>query len=279
MKKQGFSEFVLKHSDHLKDLSKNSWWTFEQDNQKYWCKGFCSSEKSRYSILITNLSRSYFGRAGTTQILKEIQEFNPMIQGGASGVLPLLDSCISNFNPEAKYSLLKEHKTFEIETIVKGLFQFKWVIQLEKQPRSISKKIVENLILMPLTNTILVQDSYLRLTEETSKNKREFNMSLIQNTNFLVINQTSADEILKIGFLESIKKVEAEKAQAVVKAREQAEEEKKTTNKRIPEPPQAEGKKAKPVGVYVESQEEIRRKKELQDKLAKKKEKKKLDFI
>ena len=285
MKKQGFSEFVLKHSDHLKDLSKSPWWTFEQGGQKYWVKGFCSSEKSRYSILICNLSRSYFARAGTSQIVKETQEFNPMIQGGVSGVLPLLESCISSFNAEARYSLLKEHRTFEVETVVKGLFQFKWVIALEKQPRSVSKKIVENLILMPLANTVLIQDSSLRLIEESTKRKPEFDIRLTENTNFLLINQTPSEPIMKECYIESIKRVETEKAQAVLKAKEKNEEEKeeeeKKTLKRKPDPPQVEEKKEKPVGTYVESAEETKRKKEIQDRLAKKKTngKKKLDFI
>lgn len=270
MKKQGFPEFTKKYSEALKDLSKNPWWVFEQNNEKFLIKGFCSAENSRYSILITNFSRSYFARAGSSQIQKEIEDFNPMIQGGISGVLPLLNSCISKLNEEAKYTLIKNLKSFELETIVKGLFQFKWAISLEKQSRSISKKIVENLIVMPLTNTILIQDHALKAFEETTKKKSELDLKLVENKNFLLINSSSALEPFMAGFLSALK-VEENKVNRVAEVDNDL--------KRKANTPVVAQKMFKKADGYVESEAEVKRKIEIQARLAKKKDKKKLDFI
>jgi hypothetical protein len=277
MQKDFYSEFVIKNKDHLKDLSSVSWWKFEQDSNPWLVRGFVHVEGTpRYSLLMTNFSRVFFSTAGPSQIQREVQEFNPIVLGGVSGVLPLLQAAISSFDVNSKYLVNEQLKSFEIQAVIKGLFQFKWVFSLEKLEKSISRKVMQRLIFLPLVNTIAAQEAALKLLEDQNKRKPDVDLRLLQNNDFSIFLGPSQN-LVNSSTLASIQ-AEENKVKKIIKLDEPV------AVKRKPASP-SEKLKEKPLenlrkpDDYIESQQELKRKQAIQAKLMKKKEKSKLDFL
>lgn len=301
MKKNQFSEFVLKNKEHLKDLANVSWWKFENDSGTWLVKGFCSTEANcRYSIMLTDFSRVYFSTAAASQINREVTEFNPIIMGGVAGVLPLLQSAISGFDQNTKYILEKSAKLFEIQAVIKGMFQFKWVFNLERLKKAVGKKVIEKFLVLPLVNTIVAQDAAIKTIEETTKRKVELENRFSENFDLNLGIRNISAAFVSSSILSSIKSEESKlpKKQAGNPLPLNLTDTEPLKRKpAAPVPPQFPRSPTNPAHAahpsnppnppnavnnpkhYTESSAEIKRKQALQAKLNKKKEKKSLDFL
>ena len=301
MKKNLFSEFVLKNKEHLKDLAGVGWWKFENDSGTWLVKGFCSTEANcRYSIMLTDFSRVYFSTAAASQINREVSEFNPIIMGGVAGVLPLLQSSLSGFDQSTKYILEKSAKLFEIQAVIKGMFQFKWVFNLERLKKAVGKKVIEKFLVLPLVNTVLAQDAAIKVAEETTKRKFELENRFSENIDLNMGIRNISAAFVSSTILSSIKSEESKlpkKLAANPPPLNLSDTEPLKRKPEAPVPPQFKRNPANPANptnptnpanpanpqnnpkTYTESSDELKRKQALQAKLAKKKEKKSLDFL
>ena len=80
--------------------------------------------------MLTDLENVYFSCAKTTQIKKEVavtnnQNYNPHIQGGITGILDALNSCISVFDPNARYEVSTTQCVLEIHKTLNSVYDFK----------------------------------------------------------------------------------------------------------------------------------------------------------
>ncbi|OMJ66158.1 hypothetical protein SteCoe_37106 [Stentor coeruleus] len=242
-------------------------------------------ETSSYSLLMTDFVNVYYSSAGTTQIIKEIAEYNPMVQGGLAGLIPILNSCISEFNSETRYVVnLDGPSNLEIQRTMNNIYSFKWVFYLTKLSSEVGKKVIQNLMVFPLLNTVLAQDHAIKGAEESMKKPLVLDSRYGGNKDLNIKISDKSRNLLNEGFSSFIKEEEVKmQRQNELKRREEEEKRAKQAAelKRRQDVYNLPEKKPKTsiVENYQESEAEAKRRRELENKLNKKKDKKKLDFL
>ena len=287
MQADSYTEFIIKRSEDLKLANKGHWFRFVFEATTWLVKGQCAAnDTTSYSLLVTDLSNVYFTSASTTQILKEIkvrykQEYNPLIQGGMAGLIPTLNSCISEYNSETQYIMTTIPPMLEIHRTMNAIYDFKWVFSLTRLAPEIGKKVLQSFLVMPLINTVVAQDNLIQSLEEQYKKQMKVDLRYAQNQDFNIKIGPNAKESIQEACVQSIKDEEGRFTRENEKKRKMEEEKRANELKRKNDQDIKPEKRGKPnvAANYQESDLELKRKMEIEARLNKKKEKKKLDFL
>ncbi|CAG9311427.1 unnamed protein product [Blepharisma stoltei] len=279
--------FFLTHLDSLKLLEDKNWWSLTQDDEIWMIKAKAVSGNdgsASYALILTNMRDTYFSSAGTTQIQQEITQYNPNIQGGMAGLVNMLNTIISKKDPQSTYKIRIDQNSaeFEAKKTLSAIYEFNWKFSAIQLDEDISKRILSTLMVIPLCKTVVAQDSLIKQLEDQAgarrnavdmklfvpKNIEEIPCPELAQHTVAALNESYAQPVREI---EGYVRVENERKRKFI---EEAKEPIKKFRANSPKPQQ------KSKVDYKESEEEVRRKRELEIKLAMgKKGKKKLEFV
>jgi trehalose/maltose hydrolase-like predicted phosphorylase len=207
-----------------------------------------------------------------------------MIQGDASALAPTLDSCISEFNRDAQYSVAVTTAVFEVHKEINAIYDFKWVFHMSKLAEKVAKKVIYSFLMMPMVNTVAALDGLIKNVEEQSKKKMQADLRYAYNKDGNIRVGQMSGECMSETMMQIIKD-EENKYQKINENKKKEEEAKRNRNlNELKRKQQEEVKVDKRVKVatgdnYKESEAEAKRKKEIAERLNKKKDKKTLDFL
>lgn len=167
---------------------------------------------------------------------------------------------------------------------MESIYNFKWVFYLTKLSNEVAKKVIQNLMVFPMLNTVLAQDHAIKEVQESMKKPVAIDTRYGGNKDLNIKLSDTSRNLLNEGFSSFIKEEEV-KMQRQNELKRREEEEKKAKQaaelKRRQDTTDRLERKPKPNTItnYQESDAEAKRRRELENKLNKKKDKKKLDFL
>ena len=203
-----------------------------------------------------------------------------------------LNNCISKYDSEVTYTINQNPGMLEIHKALNNIYDFKWVfyltrLNIEVNSIQISKRLLKNLLVLPLFTIVSAQDTTIKHFEEQYKKNANIDISKI-NTQILEFNiplNISSNAAISECFNNAIKTEETkfQKENEIKKKNDGAKAQsqqldlkRKNNNTPVLEKKRKENSLA---ADYQETEIGAKRKRDFEAKLKKKKERKTLDFM